>query len=106
MQSGPQRVLAGALAFVLWLVTAVVGLLEVYFGQNMLTDIYARFGSDFNTGLLIRNSSLLCLSLVWLAFVVGTGEYHRTRVGRPSSWRLFGWTIAVQVSLLALDYFL
>jgi hypothetical protein len=46
------------------------------------------------------------LALVMLIFIIWSTEYHLKRVGKPESWRLFGWTIAVELSIILLNYFL
>jgi len=81
-----------------------VGLLEIYLLQEMALRIYVRFGSDYYSGVNIRNVVVLILALLYIAFAVGTGEYHYGRFGQRNSWRLFGWTIAVQLAILVLCY--
>jgi hypothetical protein len=49
---------------------------------------------------------VLILALIFLVFIITTSEYHRKRVGQPASWRLFGWSIAVEASILILHYLL
>jgi hypothetical protein len=41
------------------------------------------------------------LSILWIAIVVGGGEYHYRHVGQRSSWRLFGLTIGFELLILA-----
>ena len=48
----------------------------------------------------------IVLGLALMLVVIGTAEYHRTRVGRSESWRLFGVTIAVELAIVILHYFL
>jgi hypothetical protein len=45
-------------------------------------------------------------ALLLLIFLIWSTEYHLKRVGKPESWRLFGWTIAVELSIILLNYFL
>ena len=99
-----KRIPAGLLAIVLWIATCALGLLELYLLQEMLLRI-VRFGSDYYSGVNIRNVVVLILALLYIAFAIGTGEYHYRRFGQRSSWRLFGWTIAVQLAILVLCYF-
>ena len=100
-----KRIPAGLLAIVLWIATCALGLLELYLLQEMLLRVYVRFGSDYYSGVNIRNVVVLILALLYIAFAIGTGEYHYRRFGQRSSWRLFGWTIAVQLAILVLCYF-
>jgi hypothetical protein len=107
----PSRlILSYVLAFILWLGTAVLGIYEIYLIREMLFCVYARFASgpstaiDYWGGLALGNSALIPLSIVWIALVMGGGEYHFKRVGQRSSWKLFGWTIAVELFILVLPW--
>ncbi len=108
----PVKILSGALVFVLWAATAVLGLYEVFLVREMLFRIYARFwssyggrGRDYWRALALGNWALIPLGIVWIALVVGGGEYHCKRVGQRSSWKLFGRTFAVEVFTLILVLF-
>jgi hypothetical protein len=46
------------------------------------------------------------LALVMLVYIIWSTEYHIKRVGKPESWRLFSWTIAVELSIILLNYML
>jgi hypothetical protein len=47
---------------------------------------------------------VLLLAILFLVVVIATTEYHRKRIGQRESWRLFGWTIASEVSIFILYY--
>jgi hypothetical protein len=49
---------------------------------------------------------ILFLAIGFLIFLIASTEYHRKRIGRPESWRLFGWTIAVELAIVILYYIL
>jgi hypothetical protein len=104
------RVLAlGMLTFALWAATAVLGLWAI---ADLATEVWpgvfralagpaaSQFQED---GQLLASTYavLMVLGLVWLAVVIGGGEYHRRRLGRPSSYKLFGLTLAVEGVVLA-----
>jgi len=119
-----RRTLSGVLTFVLWAATAALGLYEILLIREMLLRIYVRASSsglalgsqllngrnedfywlrkDFWQALTLGNWALIPLSLAWIVLVIGGGEYHYKRVGQRSSWKLFGWTIAVELSILIL----
>jgi hypothetical protein len=108
----PKSVLSAVLAFVLWLVTAGVGLWEILVIREMVWGIFARFrsdeiasGSDFWTALNVSQWVVLIAAIGWLALAVGTAEYHYRHYGERSSWRLFVWCIAAEVAILVLAYF-
>ena len=95
-----------ALAFVLWLFTVVLALEAVYIVKEIFYLIYVALGGSVAQAERFVPALIFFLALGCLVFIIGTTEYHLKRVGRPESWRLFGWTIAVEVSFLILYYIL
>ena len=87
-----------ALAGFLWLLTAGLGLQTIY----TIKDVYF-----FLFVVLLHGSSvtadrvtpwlLFLLALIYLAFIVISTEYHAKRLGTPESWKLFGWTLVVEI---------
>jgi len=100
------NIAAGVLAFVLWLVTFGLGLEGIYIVHQIFLLIYTYFGGSLRTVEMLSLILVFLMGLALLLFVIGTAEYHRKRVGRPESWRLFGWTIAAELSILVLYYIL
>jgi hypothetical protein len=92
----------GLLVFVLWLATIAVAILEVFFVQSIVVNIYARLGDDFGTGIVLRNFSAVIMGIVCMIMVVATGEYHLRHAGQPASARLFAWTIGVELAIYLL----
>jgi hypothetical protein len=95
-----------ALAFVLWLFTVVLALEGIYILKELFYLIYVVLGGSVARAEQFVPVLVFFLALGCLVFVIWTSEYHLKRVGHPESWRLFGWTIAVEVSLLILYYIL
>jgi anti-sigma factor RsiW len=89
------------LALVLWIGTAIVGLQVIVVVMDLLMWL-ASLG--LSAGVVVLSIWPLCI--VWIALVVGGGEYHYQRLGQRSSWRLFGWTVAVELLILMLPYVL
>lgn len=96
-QTGTKKIGYTALAGFLWLLTAALGLQTMY----TIKDIY------FLSVILLHGSTvtadrvtpwlLFLLALIYLAFIVITTEYHSKRLGKPESWKLFGWTVLVEL---------
>jgi len=95
-----------ALAFVLWLLTVVLGLEGIYIVKELFYLIYVSLGGSVARAETFVPVLVFFLALGCLAFIIWTTEYHLKKVGRPESWRLFGWSLAVEVSLLILYYIL
>jgi hypothetical protein len=101
-----KKISAGVLALILWIVTAVVGLVEIVVVRTMVLRLYGRLGSSYWSGVTLGNFTVLFLAIVWLVFVIGTGEYHRGHVGERSSWRLFGMTVGVELAVFVLAQYI
>jgi anti-sigma factor RsiW len=91
--------LAHALALALWAGTALVGLEAILVVLDVLGSLFAGTALPGLVALAV-----LPLGMAWIALVVGGGEYHVRYVGRRRSWRLFAWTVAVELVILALPY--
>ncbi len=107
------RIWSGVLAFVLWAGTAALGFVAISTVLDTALRVYAVFwgdygfyGSDYRGALALRNFIVFSLAGLWLAMVVGGGEYHYKKFGQPKSWRLFARTIAVEVSIFVLALFI
>lgn len=105
-QSNTRHVTSSILAIVLWLVTFGLGLQSIYLIKEIFYLINVQLGSSVERAERFVPGLVFVLALAFLVFIVGTTEYHLKRVGKPESWRLFGWTIAVELSLLILYYIL
>ena len=105
-QPKARQIASSVLAIALWLVTAGLGLQAIYLVKEIFYLIYVSLGGSIARAERFVPVMVFFLALVFLVFIIGTTEYHLKRVGRPESWRLFGWTIAVELSLLILYYIL
>lgn len=105
-QPKPRQFPAGILAVVLWLVSFVLGLQSIYSLAQIIGLIQVRLGGSVEGAAMTSYGLVLFLALGFLVFIIASTEYHLKRVGKPESWRLFGWTIAVELSLLILYYLL
>jgi len=99
------------ITFILWLATAAVGLWEIALIQDIALSLYAILAADpthadYWLSVTLGNWLVFILALGWIFVFIGSAEYHRSHVGRPGSWKLFGWTIAVEIFILILAFFL
>ena len=105
-QPKARQLASSVLAIILWLVTAGLGLEAIYILKELFYLIYVGLGGSIAQAERFVPVLVFFLALVFLVFIIGTTEYHLKRVGKPESWRLFSWTIAVELSLLILYYIL
>jgi predicted LPLAT superfamily acyltransferase len=107
--------LSKVLAALLWVTTLVVGLLDIYVFQFITLSVYARFfvgnaaqisTSDVGVANTLRITTVLIVGLLYLVFLIVTSEYHFKHFDQPSSWRLMGQTIAVELLIIVIAYFM
>ena len=103
-QPKTRQIASSILAIVLWLVSFVLGLQGIYILTQIIALIYVSLGGSIDAAERSVLVVAFFLALGFLIFIIASTEYHRKRVGKPESWRLFGWTIAVELSLLILYY--
>lgn len=94
------------LAVVLWLITFGLALNAIYALKEIYYLVSVRLGGSIQQALASAFGLVWCLGFVALVVMIGTTEYHFKHVGEPKSWRLFAWTIAVEVSIILLYYIL
>ncbi len=103
------------LAVLLWATTLVAGLLDIYVFQFITISFYARFfmgnttqetAMDIATSNTIRIMTVLVMAVLYVIFLVATSEYHFKHLAQPNSWRLLGQTIAVELLIIIIAYFM
>ena len=97
MQPRNKRLAVNLLTFIVWLPTAAFAVYSVYLLHDLFFTVYARMGGEFRTGEVMRMVLLIILAMSAIAYVIGSGEYHRKYVGKPKSLRLFGVTIGIEL---------
>jgi hypothetical protein len=104
-EPGRWRPWAPWLALFLWIVSLVLGLQTIYASLQLFYLIVGVLG-----GLeLAQNFAtvFVCLvGLVMIAVILGTAEFHRTRLDQPISWRVFAWTLGAELAVLILYFIL
>src|SRR5262245_51434949 len=102
----PTPLPASILAFVIWLITFILGLESINSLKEIYIYIQARLGQNVQEAVSSAPILVFILGFGYLIFVVWSTEYNVKRVRHPESWRLFGWTIAVELSIEILNYLL
>jgi len=90
------------LAVVLWLVSFGLGLQAIHDLTQLLALFQVSLGGSLNQARFSMMGWVLVLTLIFLVFLIASTEYHIKRVGTLKSWRLFGWTIAVELGIILL----
>lgn len=102
----PNKSLITLLAISLWLLTVILGVWDILLVRQTVLRTFARFGAADDTFRLINILLMIPLTILVMAITIGGLEYHRTRIGQPSSWRLLSRTLAIELSILALPLFI
>jgi hypothetical protein len=111
-----QRIGVGLLAVILWLLSVGGAIVAIVFVRDLVLLIFAlivsrggqnlqRLDNAFWSGAILSNVSVLILAVAVVIFAVATGEYHSRHVGTRQSWKVFGWTFAVELAIFLLAYF-
>jgi hypothetical protein len=99
-----RRWVNNAAIFLLWLATAALGLVIVGLSREIVYGIYARFGRDVTVAMGLGQVVLFLFALVWLAYTIGTAEYHWRNAGKTGSWMVIAWATAIELLLLILYF--
>ena len=102
-ETKPGNLLPGLLAIVLWLIQFGLGLQAIYDLMQVLALIRVALGGSLAGVQASAPVVVFFLALLMLIYTIWSTEYHIKRVGKPESWRLFGWTIAVELSIILLN---
>jgi hypothetical protein len=104
-----RKTLMSVLTAILWLATVGLGMLAFMVFQQglqvrsgLLLLEYGEMGAVARAGFwrIIRYTSLFLGGIGWLAMVVGGMEYHFRRIGQRQSFRIFAWTIGIEIALI------
>ena len=101
----PRLVVVAALAGLLWLGTAILGLLNLLVIRDLSIWTFVSLGftsrqAGAGTILVIGGATIL-----YIAGVIGGAEYHYKHLGQPGSWKLFAWVIAIELLILVVPHF-
>jgi len=114
LTKGMNQVLLKGAAAVLWLATVVLGLVEIVILHTIILNLYTFFaGYEVGTQETFQaryrigafySFSFVILSILWLLFFVISSHYHFKYAAQPRSWRLFAWTVAIQLLILVIGF--
>lgn len=100
----PRFFLTAGLAFVVWVGTAIVGLQNIVVIRELFIWGFVQAGGAHRSSLSWSVVVVLLAAILYIAAVLGGGEYHYRHLGQRRSWVLFAWTIAAQWLILLLGY--
>lgn len=93
-------------AMILLLITLVIGLVDIFFCREIFFAFYARFSTEPAPAILWGDLLVVLLGILYLAFVIGTTEYHFKNLGKQGSWDLFYKSLIIELAIPFLAYFM
>ncbi|MEA3307981.1 MAG: hypothetical protein U9Q70_00530 [Chloroflexota bacterium] len=109
MPNNRQKMQRQLTVILLWLTSAVVGLIAIPQTVDLALNIYLPFwgdyvnyGSSYRGSLFIRQFLVVPLATLYVAGIIGGAEYHTRNFNTPRSWRFFTITFAIEGGLLLL----
>lgn len=101
-------------AFALWVLTTALGIyciILVHRISNVLYQVIAGLTVDRDAAFESRyvitavyDFTLLIFAAIWLLFFLISNHIHYKNAAKPRSWRLFGWTIGVELLIVVVDW--
>jgi len=99
-----RRAITWAVALILWLGSAFIGLLDLIVLRDLaIMAVIAVDGRNATAG-PIAIMTVLLGAMLYIGFVIGGAEYHYKNIGLPGSWKLFSMTLLGQLFILILPY--
>lgn len=100
-ERGKWRPWAPWVALLLWIASLLLGMQTIYAALQLFYLILGVMGNL----VLARQFATVFVCVVGLlvmGVVLGTAEFHRTHIDQPLSWRIFAWTLGVELAVVLL----
>lgn len=109
----PKNLGLHALTFVLWALTAFLAIWEIFVVRAIVVRIATRYfmgqvgltrtmaGVHANT---YGKGVTLFMALIAIMVVLLGFDYHFAHVSERRSWKIFAWTLGIQVAILGLGF--
>jgi hypothetical protein len=102
------------LAYGLWFVSAVLGVLTFLAGREMMLRSYVRFfpweaaRAQLGTGSLslVNIISSMTMAIVAIVIIIGGFEYQHRNMGKPEGWVMLERTLAFEIGILLLALYI
>jgi hypothetical protein len=102
------------LAYGLWLLSVILGVLSFLAGRELIIRTYLRFfpwdAWLFQLGQgslsLVNIMITMALAIVVIAIIIGGFEYQHRNMGKPEGWWMLSRTLAVELGILLLALFI
>jgi hypothetical protein len=89
-----------------WVGTLVLAMVDIYFLREIVWAILARFQPGFYSGVLTGQVVTMVGAILFLIYMVISGEYYYRHAGEVRAWTIMGRTYVVLVLIPILAYFM
>jgi hypothetical protein len=89
-----------------WVGTLALALIDIGFVRSIVISIAARGQASFYSGVVIGQVTVIIGALLFLAYMIISGEYYWKHAGTARSWNLLGRTYVVLLLIPILEYFM
>lgn len=95
------------LAYGLWFVSAALGVLTYLAGREMIIRTYVRFFPlDVGSLSLVIIVVSIAMAILPIAIIIGGFEYQHRNMGKPQGWVMLARTLAVEIGILLLAFYI
>jgi hypothetical protein len=102
----PRLVVQALVAGVLWLGSALIGLLNIIVIRDLTIAAVVALGGSRAEAVPVTIISVMLAVLLYIGVVIGGADHHFRNLGQAGSWKLFSFTLLGQLFLLILPYLL
>lgn len=92
-----RRIALAILAILIWLICFGLGLEDIYAIREISMLIIMGLGGTLRESMNAAPLIVYVFAFLYLIFLIASTEYHSKHFNTPKSWRLFGWTLGVEV---------
>ena len=96
------------LAVALWAGTSALGFVEILAVRAIVLRIFVHFtgAGSYWGGHALGVATAIIMGVACVGVIIAGGEYHVKHFGKPESWQLFRRTIAVELAVLLLGWYI
>jgi len=102
----PRFIFTVILSLLLWLGSSILGLLNIIVIRDLTIATVLFGGGNAEGASVVAIITTILAAMVVIGVIIGGAEYHYKHIGQPSSWKMFVWTISIQLLIMILPYFI
>jgi hypothetical protein len=102
----PRFILTVLLVLILWFGSFIIGLLNIIVITDLVIAGFLAIGGSPEGASVVAIIAVILAAMVYIGIIIGGAEYHYKNIGQPGSWKLFSWTLILQLLIMVLPYFL